>query len=147
MIIALNLLYLIPGVVGGTETYAISLIHALAKADTENDYVVFVNKGGADLEVTPGPNFRRVRLPVIALRRIVRILGTGGLSVSASKENPDIVHSLGYVAPLAAAVARLSQSRISINRSSGTQYGGGPAGSPLFRRAGGEARRSRHHDL
>jgi hypothetical protein len=32
MLIPPNLLYLIPGVVGGTETYASSLIHALAKA-------------------------------------------------------------------------------------------------------------------
>lgn len=103
MLIALNLLYLIPGVVGGTETYAISLIHALAKADTENDYVVFVNKGGGDLDITPGPNFRRVVCPFIALRRVVRYSWEQAVfPFQLRRENPAIVHSLGYVAPLAA---------------------------------------------
>src|SRR4026208_542657 len=103
MRVAINLLYLIPGVVGGTETYAISLMHALAEADTENDYVVYVNKGGADLDVTPAPNFRRVVCPFIALRRIVRYSWEQAVfPFQLRRENPDIVHSLGYVAPLAA---------------------------------------------
>lgn len=103
MLIALNLLYLIPGVVGGTETYATSLIHALAKADGDNEYVVFVNKGAADLDVTPGENFRRVVCPFIALRRIVRYSWEQAvLPFQLRREAPDLVHSLGYVAPLAA---------------------------------------------
>ena len=103
MLIALNLLYLIPGVVGGTETYATSLIHALAKADTDNEYVVFVNKGAADLDITPGDNFRRVVCPFIALRRIVRYSWEQGvLPLQLRRERADVVHSLGYVAPLAA---------------------------------------------
>src|SRR5689334_21559341 len=103
MVIALNLLYLIPGVVGGTETYAISLIDALAKADPDNEYVVFVNKGGADLDVTPAPNFRRVVCPFIALRRVVRYgWEQAVLPFQLQREKPDLIHSLGYVAPLAA---------------------------------------------
>jgi glycosyltransferase involved in cell wall biosynthesis len=103
MVIALNLLYLIPGVVGGTETYAISLIDALAKADPDNEYVVFVNKGGADLDVTPAPNFRRVVCPFIALRRVVRYgWEQAVLTFQLQREKPDLIHSLGYVAPLAA---------------------------------------------
>jgi len=103
MLIALNLLYLIPGVVGGTETYATSLIHALAKADDDNEYVVFVNKGAADLDVTPGENFRRVVCPFIALSRIVRYGWEQAiLPIQLRRERPDLVHSLGYVAPLAA---------------------------------------------
>ncbi|MEP6906103.1 MAG: glycosyltransferase, partial [Gemmatimonadales bacterium] len=103
MLIALNLLYLIPGVVGGTETYATSLIHALAKADEDNEYVVFVNKGAADLDVTPGEKFRRVVCPFIALRRIVRYSWEQAiLPLQLRREAPDLVHSLGYVAPLAA---------------------------------------------
>jgi glycosyltransferase involved in cell wall biosynthesis len=102
MLIALNLLYLIPGVVGGTETYATSLIHALAKEDDENEYVVFVNKGAADLDVTPGPNFQRVVCPFIALRRIVRYGWEQGIfPFQLRNRRPDLVHSLGYVSPLA----------------------------------------------
>jgi len=33
MRIGLNLLYLLPGVVGGTETYAAGLLHGLAQID------------------------------------------------------------------------------------------------------------------
>ncbi|MFN2603836.1 MAG: glycosyltransferase family 4 protein [Gemmatimonadaceae bacterium] len=102
MLIALNLLYLIPGVVGGTETYATSLIHALAKVDGENDYVVFVNKGAADLEVTPGPNFHRVVCPFIALRRVVRYGWEQAVfPFQLRHRRPDLLHSLGYVSPLA----------------------------------------------
>ena len=103
MLVALNLLYLIPGVVGGTETYATSLIHALAKADADNDYVVYVNRGAADLDITPAANFRRVVCPFIALRRIVRYgWEQGVLPLQLSRAKPALVHSLGYVAPLAA---------------------------------------------
>ena len=103
MLVALNLLYLIPGVVGGTETYATSLIHALAKADADNDYVVYVNRGAADLDVTPASNFRRVVCPFIALRRIVRYgWEQGVLPFQLRRAHPALVHSLGYVAPLAA---------------------------------------------
>ncbi len=103
MLVALNLLYLIPGVVGGTETYATSLIHALARADADNDYIVYVNRGAADLDVTPASNFRRVVCPFIALRRIVRYgWEQAVLPFQLGRADPALVHSLGYVAPLAA---------------------------------------------
>jgi len=103
MLIALNLLYLIPGVVGGTETYATSLIHALAETDGENEYVVFVNRGAADLDVTPAANFRRVVCPFVALRRVVRYGWEQAVfPFQLRRQRPDLLHSLGYVAPLAA---------------------------------------------
>ncbi len=103
MRIGLNLLYLIPGVVGGTETYARSLIHNLAKIDDENEYIVFLNKLGADMDITPGPNFRRVVCPFVPLRRMVRYGWEQGiLPFQLGREKVDLVHSLGYVAPLGA---------------------------------------------
>lgn len=103
MLIALNLLYLIPGVVGGTETYARSLIHALAAEDDDNEYVVFLNRESADLDVTPGPNFRRIVCPFIAHRRAVRYAWEqAALPLQLMKESPQLVHNLGYVGPLAA---------------------------------------------
>jgi glycosyltransferase involved in cell wall biosynthesis len=101
--VALNLLYLIPGVVGGTETYAYSLIHSLAALDGENEYVVFLNRLAADIDITPGSNFRRVICPFIPLRRMVRYGWEQGiLPIQLAREKIDLVHSLGYVAPLAA---------------------------------------------
>jgi len=103
MLIALNLLYLIPGVVGGTETYARSLINALARQDSDNEYSVFLSKEAADLDVTPAPNFRRVVCPVVAMKRAARYSWEQGvLPLQLLRENPALVHSLGYVIPLAA---------------------------------------------
>ncbi|MBA3341121.1 MAG: glycosyltransferase family 4 protein [Gemmatimonadaceae bacterium] len=108
MLIALNLLYLIPGVVGGTETYAKSLIRALAECDTENEYLVFVNQDSAELDVTPAPNFRRVICPFGAVRRSVRYAWEQGvLPIQLHRAKPDLLHSLGYVVPLAARVPQV----------------------------------------
>jgi glycosyltransferase involved in cell wall biosynthesis len=103
MRIALNLLYLIPGVVGGTETYGRSLISAIAALDDDNEYIVFLNKSAADIDITPAANFRRVVCPFIAMRRVVRYGWEQGiLPFQLGRERIDLVHSLGYVAPLAA---------------------------------------------
>ena len=102
MKIALNLLYLIPGVVGGTETYARSLITALARLDEDHEYTVYVNRESADLDITPAKNFRRVVCPIVAMRRIYRYgWEQAVLPIQLRQSNPDVVHSLGYVGPIA----------------------------------------------
>ncbi|MEO7367173.1 MAG: glycosyltransferase, partial [Gemmatimonadaceae bacterium] len=102
MKIALNLLYLIPGVVGGTETYARSLIPALARLDGDHEFTVYVNRESADLDVTPAANFKRVVCPVVAMRRAYRYGWEQAiLPLQLRRTNPDLVHSLGYVGPIA----------------------------------------------
>ncbi len=102
MKIALNLLYLIPGVVGGTETYARSLITALGRLDEDHEYTVFVNRESADLDITPNESFTRVVCPVIAMQRAYRYgWEQVMLPLQLRRLNPDLVHSLGYVGPLA----------------------------------------------
>jgi glycosyltransferase involved in cell wall biosynthesis len=108
LVVALNLLYLIPGVVGGTETYALSLIHTLAAIDGSNEYLVYVNREGADLDVTPTPNFRKVVCPISAERRVVRYAWEQTvLPLQLLRVRPDVVHSLGYVVPLAAPLKQI----------------------------------------
>ncbi|HVF40953.1 MAG TPA: glycosyltransferase family 1 protein [Gemmatimonadaceae bacterium] len=108
MQIALNLLYLIPGVVGGTQTYATALIHELAAQDRDNEYVVFVNQDSADLDITPAANFRRVVCPFFAVRRSVRYSWEQlVLPAQLRREKPDLVHSLGYVVPLASSFPQI----------------------------------------
>ncbi|HEX6573624.1 MAG TPA: glycosyltransferase family 1 protein [Gemmatimonadaceae bacterium] len=103
MHIALNLLYLLPGVVGGTETYARSLIKAFSRQDDDNEYSIFLNRESADLDVTPAENFSRVICPVNATNRAVRYgWEQGAMPLQLRKAKPDVVHSLGYVIPLAA---------------------------------------------
>lgn len=102
MKIALNLLYLIPGVVGGTETYARALITALGRLDEDHEYTVFVNRESADLDVTPNASFRRVVCPVIAMQRAYRYGWEQlALPIQLHRLDPDLVHSLGYVGPIA----------------------------------------------
>ena len=103
MRIGLNLLYIIPGENGGTQTYAESLIRALAALNTGDDFTVFVSEEGRSLALPEQPNFRKVVCPVHAARRearyvyeqmvFPRLLAGYGL---------DVLHSLGYVCPLRA---------------------------------------------
>lgn len=102
MRIALNLLYLVPGV-GSTDTYAPSLIRGLARQDDDHQYSVFVNRESADIDVTPAANFKRIICPVKATNRAARYSWEqGAMPIQLRRVNPDVVHSLGYVIPLAA---------------------------------------------
>ena len=49
MRIAINALYLLPGRVGGTETYIRNLVRWLARVDRSNTYVIFVNRESAGI--------------------------------------------------------------------------------------------------
>ena len=101
MRIGLNLLYLLPGIVGGTETYATSLIRALAEIDPVNQYVLFLNRKSACLELTDHPNFRRVVCKVPAHYRPLRYFCEQAiLPWQAIHWQLDVLHSLGYVCPL-----------------------------------------------
>ncbi len=101
MRIGINLLYLLPGVVGGTETYARELLNHLAAIDTQNTYYIFVNYEAVEWPLPNQSNFKRVICPIRATRRSVRyayeqlILPFHMLALRI-----DLVHSLGYVGPL-----------------------------------------------
>ena len=101
MRIGLNLLYLIPGHVGGTQTYAESLIRALAGIDEENIYTIFVNPEAACLDWPRKPNFHIVVCRFAARRRAVRYAYEQLVLPRLLKQlNIDLVHSPGYVSPL-----------------------------------------------
>ncbi len=102
MRIGINLLYLIPGVVGGTETYAVSLLGALAALDRRHDYVVYLNREAAGVPLPAGPAWRRVVAPVRGRWRAGRYLvEQAWLPRRLAADGVGLVHSLGYVGPLA----------------------------------------------
>src|SRR6185437_7661011 len=72
MRVAINLLYMIPGVVGGTETYARGLVSALASLDSQNEYLLFVNREARDVEWPRQPNITAIVCPVNATSRAER---------------------------------------------------------------------------
>jgi glycosyltransferase involved in cell wall biosynthesis len=101
MRIGVNALYLIPGGVGGTETYLRALLAALAHIDTGNEYFVFTNREtGADL-VPKQLNFTLVPQTVRASVRPARLLWEQSmLPVAAARLRLDVVFNPGFTAPL-----------------------------------------------
>lgn len=101
MRIGLNLLYIIPGQNGGTQTYAGSLLKALAALDQGDEFFVFVSREGAALELPAQPNFRKVVCPVRAVRREMRYAYEQIVFPWLLRRYKlDVLHSLGYVCPL-----------------------------------------------
>jgi glycosyltransferase involved in cell wall biosynthesis len=101
MKIGINLLYLLPGVVGGTETYAAGLLQGLAETDQRNGYVVFMNRESENWPLPQAMNFTRVVCPIRASGRASRYLFEQvRLPRLLAQYHIDVVHSLGYVGPL-----------------------------------------------
>ncbi len=98
----LNLLYLIPGVVGGTETYArATLAHLFRRSDI--DWVVFVSRNFDDFGFPLPANVRVMRVDVDASLRWQRYWAEQRLLPRLAKElRLDLLHSMGYVSVLRA---------------------------------------------
>jgi glycosyltransferase involved in cell wall biosynthesis len=98
--IGLNLLFIIPGQNGGTQTYSESLVKALAEtAPADYRFTVFVSEEGAALDLPP--NVRKVVCPVHSARRERRYLYEQTVFPSVLlRHKLDLLHSLGYVGPV-----------------------------------------------
>jgi hypothetical protein len=103
MRIALNLLYLIPGRVGGTERYATALIDEMAQLAPRHRFRLYLSAEAARMPLPSWPNVERVPGPLPATRRGLRYAWEQlALPLQLAKDGVDLVHSLGYVCPLAA---------------------------------------------
>jgi glycosyltransferase involved in cell wall biosynthesis len=99
--IGLNLLYVLPGLVGGTETYAHGLLHGFAQLPDDNRYTVFLNEESRDWLEPVDARFRPVVCPVHAASRRARYtFEQFRLPALTRTGRVDLLHSLGYVAPL-----------------------------------------------
>lgn len=108
MRIAINLLYLIPGVVGGTETYAAGLLAGLSEVGGDHEFLVYVNRESASWPLPPAAKIRRVVCPVAASNQVRRYaFEQAVLPRLLRKHRVDLVHSLGYVSPLATPCPRV----------------------------------------
>lgn len=96
MVIAINLLYLIPGHVGGTETYARQLVRELAKTDR---LILFCGQEAATT-FAPSKNIQIVPLPLKSSNRFLRIIMEQTLLPwLCFTYKVDVIFSLGYSAP------------------------------------------------
>jgi len=101
MRIGINLLYLIPGQVGGTEIYAKGLLQSLAQVGTGHEFVIFLNQIASSWPLPKKKNFYRVVCPIRGFIQIKRYFYEQlKFPFVLRKERVDLVHSLGYVGPL-----------------------------------------------
>jgi glycosyltransferase involved in cell wall biosynthesis len=101
--VGINLLYLVPGEVGGTEIYARELVGALAVLRPEVRFVVFAGREGAPVlrEIGWPGNVSIRELPVRCRVKPLRIAAELGLlPETARRARIDLLHSLGTTTPL-----------------------------------------------
>ena len=99
--IGLNLVYLVPGETGGTETYARELIPALLDAAPKLDLIAFVNRETAAAGNGPWDELvPAVTVPVEARRRTEWVRGEQQLLPGlAAEAGVELLHSLALTAP------------------------------------------------
>jgi glycosyltransferase involved in cell wall biosynthesis len=107
--IGLNLVYLVPGEIGGMEVVARELIPALVEARPGVDLVAFVNREAADKGDGPwGDLIPSVTVPVNARNRVEWVRGEQQyLPRLAKREGVGLLHSLASTAPLWGAFRRV----------------------------------------
>jgi glycosyltransferase involved in cell wall biosynthesis len=109
MRVGLNLVYLVPGEIGGMEVYARELVPALAAADPGIELTAFINREAADAELDLGAGVRTVVVPVRARNRVGWVGGEQlYLPRLGRRERIDVLHSLASTAPAGGAFARVT---------------------------------------
>jgi glycosyltransferase involved in cell wall biosynthesis len=101
MHVGLNLIYLVPGYTGGTETYARELIPELVAAAPQIRFTAFISREAAELNDGPwGALIPAVTVPVHARNRVEWVRGEQQLLPRlAAKAGLDLLHSLANTAP------------------------------------------------
>ncbi len=105
--VGLNLLYLVPGEVGGSEIYARELVGALGRARPELELLAFANDEGAPSLADAGwpANVRIARLPVRGADKPARIATElTRLPLAARRHGVELLHSLGTTGPIVTGV-------------------------------------------
>lgn len=99
--VGFNLMYLVPGRVGGTETYARELIAALVAAHPEVEFFAYCGREAApSLKRAPSRNLKIRELPVNCANKPLRIVAEFLLLPwYAWRDRVEILHSLGNTMP------------------------------------------------
>jgi glycosyltransferase involved in cell wall biosynthesis len=101
MHVGLNLVYLVPGEIGGMEVYARELIPALLEERPDLKLTAFINREAAEAKNGPwGDLIPSVTIPVRARNRVEWVRGEQQyLPRAAARQGVDLVHSLASTAP------------------------------------------------
>lgn len=107
--IGLNLLYLVPGETGGTETYARELIPAIHALRPELELVAFIGRGGISADDVAAMGARPVELSMQSTGRFGRVLGEQTLLPRAvRREKIDLLHNFAMTAPFFSAAPQVT---------------------------------------
>jgi alpha-1,3-rhamnosyl/mannosyltransferase len=99
--VGLNLMWLVPGVVGGSEEYTTRLLAALADAGPRDvEFTVFANPLVLDAYPELRDGYRCVTAPTTGRRKGLRVLAENTwLGATARRRRLDLLHHLGGIMP------------------------------------------------
>ncbi len=100
MRIGINALYLLPGKVGGSETYIRNLVQNLLEVDRDNTYCIFINQESKGIFPGSDPRLNIILCPIEATNRPVRILWEQFiLPFQVLRHKIDVLLSAGMTSP------------------------------------------------
>lgn len=98
--IGINLLWLVPGQVGGSETYTARLLSGLAERSSELDYTLFALPQFAEAHPELAGTFKTAYAPVTGQWRSFRVAGENSwLIAKCRRRNIDLLHHAGGTMP------------------------------------------------
>jgi glycosyltransferase involved in cell wall biosynthesis len=99
--VAINLLWMVPGVVGGSETYLARLLSGLAERSTQFDYTLFALPQFADAHPDLAKTFKMAYAPVSGQWKSFRVAGENSWLLAQCRiRHIDLVHHAGGTIPL-----------------------------------------------
>jgi glycosyltransferase involved in cell wall biosynthesis len=110
--VGINLLWLVPGVVGGSETYTTRLLHGLVERSSEIDYTLFAVSPFADAHPELAKSFKIAYAPVKGSWKSFRVAGENSwLAAQSRRRHLDLLHHAGGTIP----VVRAARSVLTIH--------------------------------
>ncbi len=98
--VGINLLWMVPGVVGGSETYTTRLLHGLAERDSRMEYVLFALPQFASAHPDLTSRFETKYAPLTGQWKSFRVAGENSWLATQSRRNKiDLLHHAGGVLP------------------------------------------------
>lgn len=99
--VGINLLWMVPGVVGGSETYTTRLLHGLAERESKMEYVLFALPQFASAHPDLSSQFETLYAPLTGQWKSFRVAGENSWLASQSRKlKVDLLHHAGGVLPL-----------------------------------------------
>ena len=99
--VGINLLWMVPGVVGGSETYVARLLSGLAERPTRFDYTLFALPQFKEAHPELAQTFKIAYAPVRGALKSFRVAGESTWLLAQCRiRNIDLVHHAGGIVPL-----------------------------------------------